>query len=469
MNPRATPPTAPRASPWAWYALGVLVATNLFAMVDRHIFLLLAEPIRKSLSLSDLQLGLLQGTGIALFSALASYPLGWLGDRTDRRWVLAGCIAAWSAAVLACGLAQDFGHLMLASALVGVGEAGLAPIVYALIPLLFYGAQRQLANSIFAVTAVGGGALALALSGQLITAVEWARPALPAGLQTLDGWRLSFFAAALPAPLMVLLVLSLAVALGARTRTASPVRRPPATAQAPPAAPSPAIGMGAYLRQHRGTFISFYIGTGLGGFAFAAVIVWLAVISARYHGQTPAQIGAALGAGQLVSAGTGFLLSVVGLRLLGGRLGRRLPLRGMWVASLASVPICLGLLAADSARQLYVFYAVYGSVLTLAVMLYPTVLQSLSPGHLRGRTAAMQGIVTMACAATAPPLVGLVSDQLTREPDALVVAVVVVAVPAIVVSALLLRWCEVNGFERTADHAARLDADAEAGGQGTLP
>jgi hypothetical protein len=66
----------------------------------------------------------------------------------------------------------------------------------------------------------------------------------------------------------------------------------------------------------------------------------------------------------------------------------------------------------------------------------------------------------MAFAASAPPLVGWASDRLSVRPDALVIAVVVVAVPAVLVAAVLLRWCEVNGFQRTADHAAQLDAAA---------
>jgi MFS family permease len=80
----------------------------MFALVDRQILVLLAEPIRKHLALSDLQRGLLQGAGIAIFAALATYPLGWLADRFDTRLVLKGCIAAWSTAVAACGLAQTF-------------------------------------------------------------------------------------------------------------------------------------------------------------------------------------------------------------------------------------------------------------------------------------------------------------------------------------------------------------------------
>jgi hypothetical protein len=197
---------------------------------------------------------------------------------------------------------------------------------------------------------------------------------------------------------------------------------------------------------------------GLGGFAFAALIVWPAVISARFYQQTPAQIDAALGAAQLISAGAGFLLSVAGSRLPGAGLGPRLPVRGMWVASLCSAPVCRCLLAATAAQPLYVIHAAYGTCLTLSVMLSPTVPQSLSPGHLRGRTAALQGIVTMACAAPAPPLVGSMSDRLSHLPNRLIVTVVRVAVPAIVRSTALLRWCEEPGFQRTAGDAARLDA-----------
>jgi MFS family permease len=435
-----------RASPLAWYALGVLTLVNFFAYVDRQVLLLLAEPIRKTLVLSDLQVGLLQGTGIAVFTSLASYPLGWLADRYDRRWVLAGCVAVWSAAVVACGMATSYGQLLFASAMVGAGEAGLAPIVYALIPLLFVGRQRQVANSIFAVTALGGGALALAVTGQLIGFVETVRPWLPESLRAVESWRLSFFAAALPAPLMMLLVLTLSV----------PAKGTTAVADSP--APATVIPILPYLRRHRATFLSFHIGVALGGFSFGAVIVWLAVVCARVFSESPAQIGAALGTGQLASAGLAFVLSIGLLRWLQARLGVRVPVRVMWIAMLCAVPLCLGLLAAKTAFVVYAIYAAYGTCLSLAVMCYPTALQSLAPAPLRGRVAAIQGMVTMAGAAAAPPLVGWLSDRLQHLPNGLIVAIVSVAVPSLLLSAALLWWCERQAFEKTVAEATQLDA-----------
>ena len=96
---RAAEPPAWRA----WYILFVLTAATLFAFVDRQVLTLSAEPIRTAFELSDLQLGLLQGTGIAIFAGLASYPLAWLADRVDRRLVLAGSIV-WPGGVVGCGL-----------------------------------------------------------------------------------------------------------------------------------------------------------------------------------------------------------------------------------------------------------------------------------------------------------------------------------------------------------------------------
>src|SRR5690606_24393079 len=137
---------APRAS---WYALAILSVTLLYSVIDRQVLMLLAQPLKNDLDLSDTQIGSLQGLGAALFAAIAVVPLGWLADRIDRRLVLAGCILIWSAAVASCGLATGYWGLLLSVAFLAAGESGLSPIVYALIPELFPERQRMLANFIF--------------------------------------------------------------------------------------------------------------------------------------------------------------------------------------------------------------------------------------------------------------------------------------------------------------------------------
>lgn len=144
-------PNLPESAPGARYGLAVIIAVLLFGLIDRQILILLAEQIKLDLGFSDFQLGLFQGVGLALFGALVSFPIGWLADRHDRRVVMGMCIAVWSLAVVACGLADSFTSLLIASAIVGAGEAGLSPLAIAMIPDLVRGNRRQTANSVLTV------------------------------------------------------------------------------------------------------------------------------------------------------------------------------------------------------------------------------------------------------------------------------------------------------------------------------
>src|SRR5437870_8875185 len=100
----------------AWLSLAVMVAVMLFAMIDRQVFGLVAAEMSNTLHLSNTQLGLIQGLGFAAFTFIAAYPIAWLADRFDRRWVLAGCILSWALGTAACGLASGFVTLFVASA-----------------------------------------------------------------------------------------------------------------------------------------------------------------------------------------------------------------------------------------------------------------------------------------------------------------------------------------------------------------
>jgi MFS family permease len=422
---------ASRAKPAAWYALAVLAIVSFFAFLDRQILVLLAEPIRRDLGLSDLQLGMIQGFGVALFAALAGYPLGWAADRFDRRKVLAACIVWWSLAVVGCAMANSFLALLISGAMVGAGEAGLAPVMYALIPIFFIGRQRQIANSIAAIASVGGGALAFGAAGAIISLVAGYHQRLPEWLRGLEEWRLSLLAAALLAPVMIALVLSI--------RT--PCHVGDAVSVGAAAAPS-ATATKSYFWRHRNAYLRFYIGGAMGSFAFLALAVWSSVAATRVFAQEPADVGAAFGVAQIASAASGFLLSLLVVRVWGARLGPALPVRMMWVGTLLAAVVLLTLPLAASAAHLFIIYGVAGIFLTFAAMAFPTALQSISPPHLRGRVASIQFIASMLIASGAPPLVGLVSDALSDRPDGVLLAITLVAVPALAAGALLLRSCE---------------------------
>src|SRR5262245_56792424 len=97
-----------------WLALAFMVAVMLYATIDRQVFGLVAAEMSKTLQLSNTQLGLIQGLGFAAFTFIAAYPIAWLADRFDRRWVVATCVLSWAMGTAACGLVSGFTTLFVA-------------------------------------------------------------------------------------------------------------------------------------------------------------------------------------------------------------------------------------------------------------------------------------------------------------------------------------------------------------------
>src|SRR5690606_22870516 len=105
----------------------VLLLVTIFNFADRAILAVLAQPIKEELHLTDTHLGILQGLGFAILYSVLGVPLGLLAERTNRKRLIAVCVAAWSAMTAFCGLASGFFTLLLGRIGVGIGEAGVQP------------------------------------------------------------------------------------------------------------------------------------------------------------------------------------------------------------------------------------------------------------------------------------------------------------------------------------------------------
>lgn len=427
----AEPPATPRAPASAWWGLAVLILVGLYVVMDRPVFTLQVETIRQQLQLSDLQIGLVSGLSVAVLVSVVGYPIAWMADRFDRRVVLSLCIAVWSASMVLMGLAGDFTALFVASALVGAGEAGLLPIAYSLIPELFKGPQRQLANSLLLVAGRFGAGFVIALCGYLVQYVDRARPWLPEVLQDAEGWRLAMFATAMPGVLLIVLVMTLRLPGVARPP------RPPRTATerrpAPPVRP--------FLRKQAITFGSFYAGLGTLIFGMSAIGAFLPVVAMRQMGATAVQVGNGMGMATALATGIGLVVSTLGSRALARRLGERLPIVFLMVASLLAPLACLPMLQATTPTQLFVLFGALTTCVFTGSMMFPTALQDMSPQPLRTRLVSIVIIVNTVLSSLAPAVVGALSDQLKSYPDGLLRAAVGTAVVALVVSAAMLAWC----------------------------
>ena len=173
LGAQAGAPPATKPVKGAWLALGMLTFIYVLNFLDRQLLAILAKPIQDSLGVSDTQLGLIGGLYFALFYCLISIPVGWLADKTNRVKVISVACAIWSAATVACGLAQSYPQLVIARMTVGIGEAGGVPPSYAIISDYFPPGRRGTALGVFNLGPPIGAAMGIAFGASIAAAYSW--------------------------------------------------------------------------------------------------------------------------------------------------------------------------------------------------------------------------------------------------------------------------------------------------------
>ncbi len=415
----------------AWFALGVLVIVTVFAAIDRQILTIAIEPIRVAFALSDLQIGLMQGLGMTLVAAFAAFPLAWLSDRFDRRFVLAACTLAWSAATAARGFAHDFDSLLAGTVGLAVAESGLGPIVYSMIPNMFSGAQRARANLVYYAAALVGAGLGMGLAGLAFKLISAHAGALPAWLRDFEPWRIAFLATALPGLVLVVLILTIRPVHGRPTRVANGARAG--------ARDTGSTALMPYVRRHWGTLLALFGSACASSTAFAPITAWLAPATARKFGLVPGDVGVNLGIAVGGGVVAGVALAALAVKLWGRRFAGILGIQlGQYLAAVSA--LAAGLLAFATAP--WMVYAAAGVMLALSGAFYalmPGVWQEIAPATLRVRVIAFAGAMTTLATAAGPVLTGWLSGLLGPGADRLMVAVAVASAPLMLLSALLMR------------------------------
>jgi len=177
-----------------WWPLAVLVAINVLNFYDRQVAGAVVEPVRKEFSLSDTQIGLLNTVFTVLYG-IVGLPLGRLADKVSRKKLLAIGITVWAMFTAASKFIQSYSFLVVTRLGVGVGEATAAPTATSWIGDLYPAERRSRPLALFMLGVPVGGALSFFFSGLIA--------------QKLGGWRIAMVAAALPALLLVPLLLML--------------------------------------------------------------------------------------------------------------------------------------------------------------------------------------------------------------------------------------------------------------------
>jgi MFS family permease len=181
-------PAAIRACNWhaspryRAYALALLVVVGVVAWVDRNLFAVLLESIKLEFELSDTMLGLLGGVAFGVFYATLGLPVAWLADRYERRSLLAGALALWSACTAMLSFATGAATLFAARVAVGIGEAGGSPPSVSLVSDYFPRERRAFALGLYYLYMPCGFVVGYLAGGWLAEHVGWRAACLWLGL-----------------------------------------------------------------------------------------------------------------------------------------------------------------------------------------------------------------------------------------------------------------------------------------------
>ena len=192
----------------AYFALFVLVLSNLFNMLDRQIVSMLAQSIKADLHLNDTQLGFLLGTAFAVFYSIVGIAMGRISDVVSRKKMLAMGLALWSVMTALGGMAIGFATLSAARIGVGVGEAAANPCSHSLLADTFPPKNRALALGTYLTGTFLGTATAMIVGGLFLQGWPHFCSAVPfASACALPGWKAALVGVGLPGLLLSLLVL----------------------------------------------------------------------------------------------------------------------------------------------------------------------------------------------------------------------------------------------------------------------
>ncbi|THD81689.1 MAG: MFS transporter [Phenylobacterium sp.] len=420
------------APPWppasrAWWAVGVFCIAAVLSYSDRQILSLLVDPIRADLHATDVQVGLLQGAAFALIYAVAGIGLGRAADVLPRRLVIVAGVVVWSLATLACGYATSFWGLFAARAVVGIGEAALAPAAMSIITDSFPVNRRGAATGTFLMGMIVGGGVALALGGAILQAAEsGAMRGLPI-IGALAPWR---------AGLVILGLLGLPVAALAAT-VPEPRRRHLAGGAS--GRPLPLQDAARRLAALWPVLAPLYAAMGLSSLCDFAILNWIPTFLIRRFGVGVAEIGGVLGAvviagGVLGSVGAGIVADRMVKR--GGASSRLLLAVGAMLAGIVSTLFIL----APSPPLVFALAGVWIFASTTGQSIGITVLQELAPGDARGLSVSIVSLINIGLGlALGAALPALILEHVLHDPTAVGAAITAVALPCALVATALYR------------------------------
>src|SRR5437867_3580572 len=363
--------------------LGVLTTVNALNYLDRYVAAATLPLILADLAISDAQGGVLQSLFIVAYS-LACVPAGWLGDVGSRLRLAAIGVFVWSLATVASGLAPTYGWLLLARAVIGVGEASYAVVTPSLLSDCYPAERRARMLGVFYAAIPIGAALGYIVGGVIGEA---------------HGWRTAFFIAGAPGAVLAFLLLRLT--------------EPPRGARDATSFGATPLGLGPSLRAlaSRRSYLVNTAAQVICTFAMGGLATWMPTYFVRERGMPLAAAASTFG---LLLVAAGFIGTLIGGRL-SDALTRRVPGAHFVLSGWSLVASIAFTLPAVLAPSPAVFWpAMFVTLLLLFLNTGPlnAAMANVLPADLRARGFALCTLaIHVGGDAPSPLLVGFVADS----------------------------------------------------------
>jgi len=378
----------------AYGAAVILAVVQMCAMLNNGVMTLMVEPVKRDLQLTDLEMSYLLGFSVVLFYALVGIPAAQLVDRYNRKWLMTGSIAIWSAATAACGLAGSYWQFFAARFGIGAGEAISGPLSYSLLADYFPPAKLPRGIAIYNAGMQGGAALSMILGAFLVSLLGGLQSITLPVLGELRDWQFVFIMTGLIGIPVVLLILTMAepkrrglsaLPAGSRLKAAS-LRQ-----------------VFAYLLANWRIYGPMFLGLCLTSIHMMGMSAWLAAFYTRTYGWDPATIGYYSGTLSLVLAGPALYGAVVFNDFLRRRGHADVNLRVMAIGLTIASPIMIAAPLMPSPWLALALFALGPALMLVAAPSLNTALQIITPNEMRGQMTAIYLFIVLAVSAMVGP------------------------------------------------------------------
>lgn len=315
-------PGYPKASSARWSMIAVVLLGFLLS-TDLTLTTLLIEPMKREMQLTDVQIGLLQGTAFGLAFGLCSIPSGLLIDRASRKKILVSAVLIWIVSMAGTAIAHSLTALIACRVGLGIVFALVIPASLSLIADLFPPERRSVATSMFAVGQATGQAFGILAGGLIFDLLTGSGREI----FSLAPWRALYLMAAILAAALLLPTVMLR----------EPARQEQQTRDS-------RNGL-RQLWPYRGFLFPLWGAMLFSQICFQAAVVWSTPVLIRNHGLTPGEFAGWLSAITLLGGIVGALIGGQSAEWGRRRLGRPGVLLPGLVAALATAPLSFFALA----------------------------------------------------------------------------------------------------------------------------